>query len=58
MRSVENQYILRVCRVVVTSTGAEGILSPDPEAVKRFPATEVKLAPRQAVVFTFVPSFP
>ena len=31
---VENQYILRVCRVVVTSTGAEGILSPDPEAVK------------------------
>ena len=55
---VENQYILCVCRVVVTSTGAEGILSPDPEAVKRFPATEVKLAPRQAVVFTFVPSFP
>ena len=47
-----------VCRVVVTSTGAEGILSPDLEAVKRFPATEVKLAPRQAVVFTFVPSFP
>lgn len=44
-------------RVVARSTGAEGVLSPDPEAVKRFAATEVKMGPRQALVFTFVPSF-
>lgn len=44
-------------RVVATSTGPEGVLSPNPEAVKRFPATEVRLGPRQAVAFTFVPSF-
>jgi hypothetical protein len=55
---MENKLFLFILfRVVARSTGAEGILPPDVTALKRFPAKEVKLEPRQALVFTFVPSF-
>ena len=52
-----NDTLYCICRVVVSSTGGDGMLSVSQETVKQFPAKEVKVGPRQAKVFTFQPTF-